>query len=124
MEVLEAMREIRLSTYGQNLTYCSPRPNPYYKNVVLNFENKWQHLQEKYKISCPNKAHIICQHIPEYVEKKKMALGRTSDQLIEATHAQTNKLFSRSKYFVKALDSPAHKSKIEKGLKHYNSLNI
>ena len=65
-----------------------------------------------------NKAHIICQHIPEYVEKKKMALDRTSDQLIEATHAQTNKLFSRSKYFVKALNSPAHKSKIEKVLKH------
>ena len=91
MEVLEAMREVRLSTYGQSLKYCSPRPNPYYKNVVLNFENKWKHLQQKYKIPCPNKVHILCQHIPEYVNKKEASLGRTSDQLIEATHAQTNK---------------------------------
>ena len=75
VEVLEVMREVRLSTYGQSLKYCSPRPNPYYKNVVLNFENKWKHLQQKYKIFSPNNVHILCQHITEYINKKEASLG-------------------------------------------------
>ena len=77
----------------------------------------------KYKITVPNKAHISA-HIPQYIEKKKIALGKTSDNLIEQTHQQTNKVFSRSNYFVKRLDSPAHKEKLGKGVQRYNSYNI
>ena len=72
IDVLHAMREIRMATYGKTLKYCSPRPNPYFSNVVLNFEKKWQILHLKYKISVPNKAHIISTHIPQYIEKKKL----------------------------------------------------
>ena len=124
IDVLHAMREIRMATYGKTLKYCSPRPNPYFSNVVLNFEKKWQILHLKYKISVPNKTHIISAHIPQYIEKKKIALGKTSDNLIEQTHQQTNKVFSRSNYFVKRLDSPAHKEKLGKGVQRYNSYNI
>ena len=56
--------------------------NPYYRNVVQNFENKWHHLQQKFGITAPPKVHIICEHIHEYIESKGIALGRTSDQLI------------------------------------------
>ena len=66
----------------------------------------------------------MCQHIPEFIEKKKLALGKTSDQLIENTHQHTNKIFSRSSYYVKNVNSPAHKSKLERGLAQYNSYNV
>ena len=77
VDIFKALREIKLSMIGNNLTYCSPRPNPYFRNVVKNFENKWTHLQQKYGITSPSKVHIICEHIPEYIESKGMALGRT-----------------------------------------------
>ena len=51
-------------------------------------------------------------HIPQYIEKKQIAFGKTSDQLIEQTHQQTSKVFSRSNYFVKRLDSPSSQRKI------------
>ena len=85
---------------------------------------KWKHVQSKFSITCPNKIHIMCQHIPEFIEKKKLALGKTSDQLIENTHQHTNKIFSRSCYYVKNVNSPAHKSKLERGLAQYNSYNV
>ena len=107
-----------------NLSYCSPRPNPYYRNVIQNFENKWHHLQQKFGITSPPKVHIICEHIDEYIESKGIALGRTSDQLIEQTPQQTNKLFTKSHYYVKDLSSPAHKTKLRQGVNHYNTYNI
>ena len=70
------------------------------------------------------KIHAIVDHIPDYIEEKGIALGKTSDQLIEATHQQHNKLFNRSGYFVKVLNSPAHKSRLEKGVHHYNSYHV
>ena len=124
VDILHVVKEVRMATYGQNLKYCSPRPNPYYKNVVGNLEKKWKHVQSKFSITCPNKIHIMCQHIPEFIEKKKLALGKTSDQLIENNHQHTNKIFSRSCYYVKNVNSPAHKSKLERGLAQYNSYNV
>ena len=124
VDTFKALREIKLSMFGNNLSYCSPRPNPYFRNVVQNFENKWTNLQEKYRITAPPKVHIICEHIPEYIESKGMALGRTSDQLIEQTHQHTNKLFTKSKYYVKDLNSPAHMKKLRQGVNHYNTYNI
>ena len=81
-------------------------------------------MKEKYKVGFTNKSHVICAHVPEYVEEKGVSLGRTSDQLIEQTHQHTNKLFNRSHYYVKNLNSQAHKDRLEKGLNHYNSYNV
>ena len=118
------MKEVKMATYGQNLKYCSPRPNPYYKNVVKNLERKWKNAQSKYSITFPNKIHIMSQHIPEFIENKKLALGKTSDQLIERTHQHTNRIFSRNNYYVKDVNSPAHKAKLKRGLSHYNAYNV
>ena len=73
VDTFKALREIKLSMFGNSLRYCSPRPNPYFRNVVKNFENKWTHLQQKYGITSPPKVHIICENIPEYIESKGMA---------------------------------------------------
>ena len=62
--------------------------------------------------------------MPEYIEENDLSLGRTSDQLIESSHQHTNKLFNRSKYYVKDVSSPAHKKGLRKGVNHYNSYNV
>ena len=46
VDTLKALREIKLSMFWNNLSYCSPRPNPYFRNVVKFFENKWNHFQQ------------------------------------------------------------------------------
>ena len=109
VDVLEALKEVKDATFTSQLRYCSPRPAPYYRNVVKNYEEKCQHVLRKYKISITNKSHVICSHVPDYIEEKGLSLGRTSDQLIENTHCQTNRIFTRSHYYVKDLNSKAHK---------------
>ena len=44
--------------------------------------------------------------------------------LIESTHQHTNRIFSRSNYYVKNLNSPAHKTKLQRGLAQYNAYNV
>ena len=113
-----------MATYGQRLTYCSPRPAPYHRSVVQNVQRKWDNVHEPFGTSITPKVHAIVDHIPDYIEENGIALGKTSDQLIESTHQQHNRLFTRSKYFVKVLNSPAHKSRLEKGVHHYNTYNV
>ena len=124
VEVFDAINEVKNSTFGTKLSICSPRPAPYFRNVAKKFENKWYNVQTKFKISCPNKAHFIMSHVAEYVENSNLSLGRTSDQLIESTHQHTNKIFQRSRYFVKDVSSPAHKKGLKNGVNHYNSYNL
>ena len=112
VDILHAVKEVRMATYGQNKKYCSPRPNPYFKNVLTNLERKWKHAQSKFNITCPNKVHHMCHNIPEIIERKKLALGKTSDHLIESTQQHTNRIFSRSNYYVKDVNSPADKTKL------------
>ena len=82
IEVLDAFNEVKFTTYGNSLSYCSPRPPPYYKNVVKFFEDKTIQLQQKYKVTIPNEWHYVIYHVPEYVDKNNWSLGKTSDQLI------------------------------------------
>ena len=70
-------------------------------------------------LSITNKSHVICSHVPDYIEEKGLPLGRSSDQLIENTHCQTNRIFNRSHYYVKDLNSPAHKKKLGQGINHF-----
>ena len=123
VDVLEALKEVKDATFTNQLRYCSPRPAPYYRNVVENYKRKCQTVLEKYKVSTTNKSHMIIGHVADYIEEKGLPLGRTSDQLIENTHCQTNRIFNRSHYYVKDLNSPAHKKKLGQGLNHYNSYN-
>lgn len=86
VDVLEALKEVKDTTFTSQLRYCSSRPAPYYRNVVSNYERKCQLVLEKYKVSITNKSHMIIGHVADYIEKKGLPLCRTSDQLIENTH--------------------------------------
>ena len=92
--------------------------------MVKFFEDKTIQLQQKFKVTIPNKWHYVIDHVPEYVDKNNWSLGKTSDQLIESTHQHTNKIFKRSRYFVKDVSSPAHKNGVKNGVNHYNSYHV
>ena len=34
IEIFDGINEVRSTTYGNTLSYCSPRPAPYFQNVV------------------------------------------------------------------------------------------
>ena len=72
-----------LNEHTCQLRYCSPRPAPYYRNVVSNYERKCQLVLEKYKVSITNKFHMIFGHVANYIEVKGLPLGRTSDQQVQ-----------------------------------------
>ena len=38
--------------------------------MVKNFEDKTIQLQQKFKVTIPNKWHYVIDHVPEYVDKK------------------------------------------------------
>ena len=70
VDAFSALKELRMATYGQRLNYCSPRPAPYYRNVVKNVERKWDDVHEKFGTSLTPKIHVIMDHIPDYIEEK------------------------------------------------------
>ena len=43
-----------------------------------------------------SKVYIAVTHFPEYIAKTKLALGQTSDQVLEATDQHTNKILMGS----------------------------
>ena len=49
VDAFSALKELKMATYGQRLNYCSPRPAPYYRNVVKNVERKWNKINEQFK---------------------------------------------------------------------------
>ena len=124
IEIFDGINEVRYTTYGNTLSYCSPRPAPYFENVVKNLEEKKYDLRKKFGVTIPNKWHYVIEHVSEYIDDNNLSLGRTSDQVIESTHQHTNKLFTRSKYHVKDISSPAHKKGLKNGVNHYNSYNV
>ena len=87
-------------------------------------EEKKYDLRKKFGVTIPNKWHYVIEHVSEYIDDNNLSLGRTSDQVIESTHQHTNKLFTRSKYHVKDISSPAHKKGLKNGVNHYNSYNV
>ena len=62
-------------------------------------------------------------HVPEYILENKLALGQTSDQVIEATHQFVNKRLQGSRYWVKNVDNPLHGKNLLRGTHHVNAYN-
>ena len=51
-----------------------------------------------------NKVHIICDHLPDYIEDNKKTLLKTSDQTIESTHSKLDSYLKSHGYFRKNLE--------------------
>ena len=65
---------------------------PDYKEKIKAFEDSWMVLHDKYKVTIPNKVHIIVTHLVEYFDERGITLNQTSDQTIESMH---HELFRR-----------------------------
>ena len=115
-DTFESLRKFKKACCGKKL-----KPNSI--EVIKEFEKNMDILNEVFKVSYTNKIHIIIDHVPDYIREKKLSLGQTSDQVIEASHQFVNKRFQNSKYTVNNVDHPSHGKKLLKGIHHVNSYN-
>ena len=77
---------------------CGSTLDPDFLNIIKRVA--FETFHKKFKITLPNKLHITVSHVPEYILENKLALGQTSDQVIEATHQFVNKRLQGSRYWV------------------------
>ena len=66
--MFDAINEVRHATYGNSLSYFSPRPAPYFKNVLKIFEEKTYNLKKNFKVTIPNQWHCTKEYVNEYIE--------------------------------------------------------
>ena len=79
--------------------------DPNYKVLIQNFLQSFEDLHEKFNDSYTNKIHIIESNFEYYLDSTKKSLGYYSYQLVEAMHAEADKILHNSGYKVKDLDS-------------------
>ena len=102
---------------------CTSQLKSNYKDAIRKVEESFNILHHRFGCTIPNKVHIAVTHVPEYIAKTKLALGQTSDQVIEGTHQYTNKILMGSRYWVKDLDNPLQGENLLRGVNHINSYN-
>ena len=100
------------------------RKHPFWRQSIEDFTQNWYNLHSKYKLSIPNKVHIIMDHVGDYIEATNKGLGQVSDQIVEAAHSALNKRLVSSNYWVKDLESDNHGVKLYRCILHFNSYNI
>ena len=98
--------------------------DPNYKVLIQNFLQSFEDLHEKFNVSYTNKIHIIESHFEYYLDSTKKSLGYYSDQLIEAMHAEADKILNNSVYKAKDLDSNICEEKLLNFVHHLNSYNL
>ena len=98
--------------------------DPNYKELIQNFLQSFEDLHEKFNVSYTNKIHIIESHLEYYLDSTKKSLGYYSDQLIEAMHAEADKILNNSGYKVKDLDSDICGEKLLNFVRHLNLYNL
>ena len=95
-----------------------------YKQLIENFLQSFEELHEKFNVRYTNKIHIIESHLEHYLNESKKSLGYYSDQMIEAMHAEADKILNNSGYKIKDLDSDICGEKLENFVHHLNSYNL
>ena len=95
-----------------------------WRRSIQEVKSNWSLLHHNYKMTVPNKVHIITDHVEDYIDATGHGLGTTSDQIVEACHSQLNKRLVSSNYWVKELTSEIHGIKLFKAILHFNSYNI
>ena len=98
--------------------------DPNYKQLIENFLQSFEELHEKFNVRYTNKIHIIESHLEHYLNESKKSLGYYSDQMIEAMHAEADKIINNSGYKIKDLDSDICGEKLENFVHLLNSYNM
>ena len=136
---LVSVAKMRLITGGWQIIMCMSIPfvwqllnrsvsgitlDTNYKELIENFLQSFEELHEKFNESYTNKIHIIESHLEHYLNESKKSLGYYSDQMIEAMHAEADKILNNSGYKIKDLDSDICGEKLENFVHHLNSYNL
>ena len=98
-----------------------PEFEPEIRELVNSFKSCYTILMNEFKITMSNKIHIICDHLPDYLEENKKTLLKTTDQTIESTHSKLDSFLKTHGYFRKNMDDPSTGEKLLNGLVAWNS---
>ena len=72
---------------------------PQIREVIRAFKDTYIILMNNFHITMTNKIHIICDHLPDYLEESEKTLLKTSDQTIESTHSKLDSFLRSHGYF-------------------------
>ena len=115
VDCLSALKEVKNACFG-------PVLDPNYQTAIDNFENTWNTIYIDFGIWFTNKAHVIISHIPQAIERTGRSLYLSSEQVVEATHAQFDKFWRNFK--VRDLESESHGKRLLKCVVFFNSKNL
>ena len=101
--VVAFIQKIKLNS---GATFHSPRHLQYhirsiheadddYKEIIKEFESKWEDLYFEHGIWFTNKVHVIIDHVPQAIERTGKGLLGSSEQVVEATHAKFEKFWMK-----------------------------
>ena len=90
--------------------------------TVKFFEHYWMILNKLFRVSIPNKLHVIFEHVPHFIKKHKKPLGEFSEEVVEATHQKFDTVWKC--YEVKDVESEVHGENFYRAIVHFNSFNV
>ena len=115
VECLSALKQVKEACFG-------PILDEDYQTAIDNFENSWNTIYIDFGIWFTNKAHVIIDHIPQAIARTGRSLYLSSEQVVEATHAQFDKFWKNFK--VRDLERESHGKRLLKCLVLFNSKNL
>ena len=110
-ETLENFKDVIESCFGSDL-------DPYFEMVIDKFCINYRKLN----IGITPKFHIVEKHLKQYIKMTGNPLGIISDQVVEAMHAEFERVLN--KYRIKNIDHPIFHVKLLKIVNEMNSLHL
>ena len=92
-----------------------------FEEVIKSFENSYNSLKTQFKISIPNKIHVMISHLSTYLKNSGESLKKVTDQTIEATHSKLDQFLRSHGYFRKNIESEEAGDKLHDWVLAWNS---
>jgi hypothetical protein len=113
--ITNTLRELKKVDTLCNSTLLDPN----YRNIIEGFTESWKQIHKIYKISIPNKVHIIMDHLHEHFDSTGQTFHKKSDQTIESVHQLFQKILMKG-YYCKNIDSDVFTDKLYHAVLHFN----
>ena len=101
-------------------TMYMPEISLWFVNYFLNNDN--DNIYSEFDIWFTNKAHVIIDLVPQAMARTGRSLYLSSEQVVEATHAQFDKFWKNFK--VRDLERESHEKRLLKCVVFFNSKNL
>ena len=93
-----------------------------FKEIIERFCVSWMDLKMTFNLTIPNKVHIICDHLGDYLERGE-TFQKKSDQTIKSVHQLFHKQLFKG-YFVKNIFSDTFKTNLFNAVLHFNGYHV